>query len=252
MTAPLGYVPEWPAPANIGAFVTYRSGGHSEEPYRSNNLGTHVGDDPRAVARNRKQLKRQLGINEPCWLEQVHGTRVVEVGDSSGIPLADASVSGRQGRVCAVLTADCLPLLICDRFGRQVAAVHGGWRGLAHGIIHRALAAFSAKPQELLVYLGPAISERHYEVGDEVQQALASTLPVERGTFSRPAKNKPGHCLLDLYAVARAQLSAAGVNQIYGGDRCTFAEPDAFFSYRREGTTGRMASLIWLKPSSPP
>lgn len=247
MSSPLGYIPEWPLPANVGAFVSYRSGGRSEGPYCSNNLGTHVGDDSAAVAFNRDQLNQHLGIKRPYWLEQVHGTRVVKVAEADHRPQADASIGDRPGEVCAVLTADCLPLLICDRYGYQVAAVHCGWRGLADGIIARALAAFSVQAQDILTYMGPAISSRHYEVGEEVRDALASTVAVQSDSFSHAVSGKPGHYLLDLYAVARAQLTEAGVHQIFGGGRCSFAEADAFFSYRRDGVTGRMASLIWLK-----
>lgn len=247
MTAPLGYVPDWPIPDNVAAFVTYRSGGYSEGPYHSNNLAGHIGDDPVAVARNREQVCQHLDIGRPYWLTQVHGVAVVTVDDTHDEPRADASTSDQRGQICAVLTADCLPLLICDRRGLQVGAVHCGWRGLAGGIIDRALASFSAKPGDLLAYLGPAISGAHYEVGEEVRHALANT-PATRGVaVSRNVVGKPGHYLLDLYAVARAQLASAGVTAIHGGERCTFLEAEAFFSYRRDGITGRMASLIWLK-----
>lgn len=246
MSESCGYIPEWPAPATVRAFVTYRTGGCSEDPYASNNLATHVGDDPQSVAANRRWLNAELSIAEPCWLEQVHGIKLVDAAAASGTQVADGSYSGRSGPVCAVMTADCLPLLLCDSAGSQVAAVHCGWRGLAAGIISRSLAAFSASPSDLLAYLGPAISGDHYEVGAEVRQALAVSLGGQHADFSRAVVGKPGHFLVDLYALARAQLQAAGLEKIYGGDRCTFAEPDRFFSYRRDGVTGRMASLIWL------
>ncbi|MEX1033044.1 MAG: peptidoglycan editing factor PgeF [Cellvibrionaceae bacterium] len=258
MTYPeAGFAPAWPAPANVGAFITYRRGGYSPEPYRSNNLGTHVGDDPEAVDRNRQQLSQQLGIAPPCWLEQVHGTDIAEAGHftthstthSTTPPAVDGSFSHRPGMVCAVLTADCLPLLLCDRFGGQVAAVHCGWRGLAGGIIDRILAAFDREAPDLLAYLGPAISQRHYEVGRDVQAALSASVSLSP-KFSQAVTNKPGHFMVDLVAVARAQLRERGVTQIYGGERCTFAEADAFYSYRRDGVTGRMASLIWLKSAA--
>jgi polyphenol oxidase len=249
VTTSLGYVPPWPAPASVGSFVTYRNGGYSQSSYRSLNLGTHVGDNPDSVARNRARLNRHLGIDQPCWLEQVHGNTVVTAGDNSlecQPPCADASISDRSGRVSVVLTADCLPLLLCDRFGRQVAAVHCGWRGLVKGIIDRSLTAFTSQPEDLLAYLGPAISALHYEVDETVRNALAATVPVDY-SFSHPVGKKSGHYHVNLYAVARAQLTTLGVNNIYGGDRCTFTEADNFFSYRRDGTTGRMASLVWLK-----
>ncbi|MCW8196112.1 peptidoglycan editing factor PgeF [Proteobacteria bacterium 005FR1] len=247
MTGPVGFVPTWPAPESVGSFVTCRTGGCSRSPYDSNNLGTHVGDDPQSVAENRRRLRDYLLIDEPCWLEQVHGTGLVEAGSQTGIPVADGSFTRRPGAVSAVLTADCLPLLLCDQQGEQVAAVHCGWRGLAAGIIPLSLDKFSAAAGSIMAYLGPAISGRHYEVGDEVREALDASLKGNAAAFSKPVEHKPGHFLVDLYAVARAQLKAAGIAQIYGGDRCTFAEAEHFYSYRRDGVTGRMATLIWLK-----
>jgi YfiH family protein len=247
VSEPIGFVPAWPVPATVAAFITYRSGGCSTGPYASNNFGTHVGDDPRAVADNRRRLCAGLAIPEPCWLEQVHGTALVEADTITGIPIADGNFSRRSGSVCAVMTADCLPLLLCDSAGAQVAAVHCGWRGLAAGMIPRSIAQFSAAPAQLFAFLGPAISGEYYEVGCEVRDALANELGGAAESFSRPVADKPGHFLVDLYSVARTQLKAAGVSQIYGGDRCTFAEADQFFSYRRDGVTGRMASMIWLR-----
>lgn len=244
MSEGLGFRPDWPAPAGVSAFVSYRSGGVSEAPYVSNNLGTHVGDDHEAVMQNRERLCRHLGITEPCWLEQVHGTKIVEAGAGSYLSQADGSITRERGQVCVVLSADCLPVLLCDSVGRQVAAVHCGWRGLANGILSQALAKFECPAPELMAYLGPAIGPQHYEVGQEVYEALyESTGSV---SFSRAVESKPGHHMVDLYAVARMQLQTRGLSAIYGGDRCTFAEADAFFSYRRDGVTGRMASLIWL------
>jgi YfiH family protein len=247
MSGSLGFIPAWPAPPNVGSFVTCRRGGCSRGPYQSNNLGTHVGDDPQSVAENRRRLSAELSVAEPCWLEQVHGIELVNAAAASGTPVADGSFSRRAGAVCAVMTADCLPLLLCDSAGSQVAAVHCGWRGLAAGIIPRALAKFSAAPPQLLAYLGPAISGDHYEVGAEVRDQLAASLGNRQADFSRAVADKPGHFLVDLYAVARAQLKAAGLDHIHGGDRCTFAETDSFFSFRRDGVTGRMAGLVWLK-----
>lgn len=247
MSDVLGFVPPWPLPSEVGAFVTCRSGGCSQAPYDSNNLGTHVGDDPDAVAENRRRLRSHLSIAEPCWLEQVHGTELVKAGRQSGTRVADGSFTDEPGVVCAVLTADCLPLLLCDSDGREVAAVHCGWRGLAAGIIPRAMERFAASPSSMSAYLGPAISRRHYEVGAEVRDALAATLMRDSEEFSDPVPRKPGHFLVDLYAVARAQLKAAGLTHIYGGDRCTFAEAAHFYSYRRDGVSGRMATLIWIR-----
>lgn len=244
MTDLLGFRPEWPAPAGISAFISYRHGGESVGPYASNNLGAHVGDDPAAVKRNRERLYDYLGIAEPCWLEQVHGTRVVEAGAHSYLSQADGSTTRARGQVCVVLSADCLPVLLCDKAGTQVAAVHCGWRGLAAGILARTLEKFTAPPEQLMAYLGPAIGPKSYEVGQEVNEALHET--VGSSAFSQPVVNKPGHYLVDLYAVARLQLQAQGLGSVYGGDRCTFSEAESFFSYRRDGVTGRMASLIWI------
>lgn len=244
MTELLGFQPDWPAPPGVRSFISYRSGGLSQGPYASNNLGHHVGDDPDAVRENRERLRRHLGIDEPVWLNQVHGTRIVRAEAVGHLPEADGSTTQERGRVCAVLSADCLPVLLCDSAGTQVAAVHCGWRGLAEGILAQAIAEFASPASELLAYLGPAIGPRRYEVGAEVRDALARS--VDYDAFSKPVADKPNHFLVDLYAVARAQLHSAGLTAIYGGGRCTFDEEEHFFSYRRDGVTGRMASLIWL------
>lgn len=240
----LGFHPDWPAPARVRSFISYRRGGHSRGPYESNNLGAHVGDDVELVQKNRERLYAHLGIAEPCWLNQVHGKRMVQAEPGNYLSDADGSCTDKRGQVCAVLSADCLPVLLCDKVGRQVAAVHCGWRGLAQGILSEALATFAAPPSELLAYLGPAIGPQRYEVGAEVYHALRESSGAD--SFCQPVSNKPGHYLVDLYAVARLQLQTAGLESIYGGDRCTFDEGDYFFSYRRDGRTGRMASLIWL------
>lgn len=237
-------VPEWPAPESIRAVITTRSGGVSCAPFDSFNLAEHVGDDPKAVAANRTLLRRALDLEaEPLWLEQVHGCGVAD-GDAAVVGCrADAVTATRPGRVCAVLTADCLPLLLCNRNGSRVAAVHAGWRGLADGVIEAALERFEEPAEELLAWLGPAIGPQAFEVGPEVREALLIRERADAGAF---VPNRPGHWLADIYALARNRLQRAGVGFVGGGDSCTVSEPERFFSYRRDGVTGRMASLIWI------
>lgn len=235
--------PDWPAPARVHALSTTRSGGVGVAPYDSLNLGLHVGDDPAAVEANRARLRRILPA-EPCWLNQVHGTAVVDVASVVGVPDADGAVSRAGGAVCAVMTADCLPLLLCDRAGTVVGAAHAGWRGLLGGVIEATVAAMRVVPSEILVWLGPAIGPQAFEVGDEVRAAFVAADKRAEAAFL-PA-GRPGKWLADLYLLARQRLSSLGVAGIYGGSQCTFSEPDRFFSYRRNGVTGRMASLVWL------
>jgi YfiH family protein len=237
-------VPDWPAPGNVRSASTTRSGGVSVPPYDTFNLAEHVGDSPAAVAANRTRLRQRLDLpSEPLWLEQVHGRKVVDA-DTAGLrPAADASFSRRPGRVCAVMTADCLPVLLCDRAGTAVAAAHAGWRGLAAGVLEASVEAMAVDPGQLLAWLGPAIGAQAFEVGGEVRTAFTAAHARAADAFTvRPN----GRWLADIYALARIRLQAAGVGAVYGGGRCTCSEPDAFFSYRREQVTGRMASLIWL------
>ncbi len=245
--------PDWPAPARVKAVSTTRQGGVSRGPWAGLNLADHVGDDLQAVQENRHILHNTLNLStQPMWLRQVHGKRVVELdspdAEVAGMRVAgseaDASVSRAPGRVCVVLTADCLPVLFCDRAGHCVAAAHAGWRGLASGVLESTVQAMGVDPGELLAWLGPAIGPQAFEVGDEVRSAFVSSHPQAAGAFSP----SPGRrWLADLYRLARIRLTALGLSAIYGGDRCTFTEADAFYSYRREGVTGRMASLIWLR-----
>lgn len=221
--------------------MTVRTGGVSRAPWTSFNLGDHVGDDPTHVATNRAQLRRQLPA-EPAWLRQVHSARVVEAGHAP-TPEADASFSRETGKVCAVLTADCLPVLFCDRAGSVVAAAHAGWRGLADGVLEATVAAMQVAPGEVLAWMGAAIGPQAFEVGDEVRAAFVAQHPEAAAAF---VPHAPGKWLADIYALARTRLGHAGVEAVYGGGRCTFNEADAFYSYRRDGVTGRMASLIWL------
>ncbi len=234
--------PDWPAPVHVRACMTTRVGGVSRAPWASFNLGDHVGDDPAHVAANRAQLGALLPA-EPAWLTQVHGTRVVELGCDTDYR-ADACVARAAGRVCAVLTADCLPVLLCDRAGRVVAAAHAGWRGLAAGVLEATVAAMRVPPGEILAWMGAAIGPRAFEVGDEVRAAFVAQHAAAASAF---VSHAPGKWLADLYALARLRLGAVGVHAVHGGARCTFGEADAFFSYRRDGVTGRMAALTWLE-----
>ena len=233
--------PEWPAPARVMSLMTTRAGGVSLSPWASFNLGDHVGDDPAHVAANRAQLRQQLPA-EPGWLKQVHSARVVELGSDPN-PEADAVFTRQPGSVCAVLTADCLPVLFCDRTGSVVAAAHAGWRGLANGVLEATVAAMKVPPGDILAWMGAAIGPQAFEVGDDVREAFASHHPEATAAFLPCA---PGKWLADIYLLARIRLGHAGVKVVYGGGRCTFTEVDTFYSYRRDGVTGRMASLIWL------
>jgi len=233
-------------PAGIGAASSTRAGGVSTGRYTSLNLGMHVGDDAACVAENRKRLGQFLSLPaEPRWLEQVHGTRVIGCPSEAPAvpPRADAAVSRESGVVLAVMTADCLPVLLAARDGTVVGVAHAGWRGLAAGVIEATLAAMRVEPTEAIAWLGPAIGPAHYEVGSEVREAFTGSPGADAG-FVPAARAGHWHC--NLGALARARLVAAGVGSISGGDRDTFAEPGRFFSWRRDGETGRMASLIWL------
>lgn len=240
--------PDWPVPAQVRSVITTRRGGFSLPPYQGLNLGDHVGDAPELVARNRAWLRRQLALpSEPHWLQQLHGCNVLECDPDSdrGRSAADAATSTRPGQVCAVLTADCLPLLICNHSGSRVAAVHAGWRGLVAGVIERALSSFDADPGELLVWLGPAIGPTAFEVGDEVREAFVSMNPADEAAF---LASSPGHWLADIYQLARNRIAPWRPGFVGGGGDCTYTEATRFFSYRRDGTTGRMAALIWIQP----
>jgi YfiH family protein len=238
--------PDWPAPAHVHAATTTRAGGVSTDGYASLNLADHVGDDPARVAQNRAHLAVALSLpSSPVWLRQVHGVRVVDAGCCGASPEADAAFAVEAGIVCGVLTADCLPLLLCDREGTRVAAAHAGWRGLAAGVIEASVAALCCPASDLLAWLGPAISAPAYVVGEEVRAAFVSHAAIAAEAF-QPAPS--GGWQADLYRLARQRLAAVGVDAVYGGKRCTFREPAHFYSYRRDGArSGRMASLIWLE-----
>jgi len=234
-------LPDWPAPDSVRACVTTRAGGVSQAPFDGLNLGDHVGDDPAAVAANRTRLVEALGCR-PAWLQQVHSPDAVEA-DPRQVPTADASWTATPGTACAVLTADCLPALFCDRAGTRVAAAHAGWRGLAGGVLENTVAALGGEPDKLLVWLGPAIGPQSFEVGAEVREAFLTRHAEAERAFV-PSANA-GKFMADLYSLARIRLAAIGVTAVHGGGLDTFSDP-RFFSYRRAARTGRFASLVWL------
>lgn len=236
--------PDWPAPENIRACTTTRIGGVSQGQYDSFNLAAHVGDDSVAVKQNRKLLFNQCRFpSEPFWLNQIHGSKIADTYQDQPGCDADGMVTAKTGVVCAVLTADCLPLLLTDRKGREVAAVHAGWRGLAAGIIEQAISRMQARPESLLAWMGPAIGASAFEVGEEVRQAFIAHADEDKQGFK---PGRPGHWWADIYLLARLRMMRAGVGFISGGDYCTVTDRERFYSFRRDGVTGRMASLIWL------
>lgn len=233
--------PDWPAPARVRACVTTRAAGVSLSPFDSLNLGDHVEDDLQAVARNRQILTSALRC-QPAWLRQVHGVQVVEANPAQ-VDEADASWSATPGIASAVLTADCLPALFCDRAGTRVAAAHAGWRGLAGGVLEATLDALALPAQDVLVWLGPAIGPQAFEVGAEVREAFLVSHAEAAQAFT-PSLNV-GKFMADIYQLARIRLAARGVTAVYGGGLCTVSD-QRFYSYRRAARTGRFASLIWL------
>ncbi len=235
--------PDWPSPPSVRALQTTRRGGVSIPPFNELHLGEHVGASSQAVAHNR-QLLREFVPAEPLWLRQVHGIHVADAALVSPLPEADAGVAFRSGAVCAVMTADCLPVLLCDQTGTVVGAVHAGWRGLAAGVIEAAVRAMQVPPETLMAWLGPAIGPQVFEVGDDVHGAFVGYSELAGQAF-RPGGR--GRWLADIYLLARQRLNALGIRNIYGGGFCTYSESEGFFSYRRDGQTGRMATLIWLK-----
>ncbi len=238
-------IPGWPAPSRVKALQTTRRGGVSAAPYDSLNLGDHVGDAPLAVERNR-QLLSPLLPGEPVWLKQVHGVAVVNADAASCLPQGDACVATQKGAVCVVMTADCLPVLLCDEGGSVVGAAHAGWRGLCEGVIEHTVQAMNAPPQKLMAWLGPAIGPAAFEVGAEVRAAFVAKQPQAAEAFiSVPGAG--GKYLADIYLLARQRLLALGITRIYGGGLCTHADGERFFSFRRDGATGRMGTFIWLE-----
>lgn len=244
MTESQFILPDWPAPKNIRAAVTTRLDGVSQPPYTSFNLAAHVGDDPTVVRENRSRLRTALALPaEPGWLKQVHGIMVVDAAQGGVEPEADGAFCVQSGVVCAVLTADCLPVLLCNRQGTKVAALHAGWRGLAAGVIEAGVQALCMPGSELIAWLGPAIGPEKFEVGAEVRTAFVQHDPQAASAFRTM---HAGKYLADIYMLARQRLQKLGLTGVYGGEFCTVTESARFFSYRREGVTGRMATLIWI------
>jgi YfiH family protein len=236
-------VPDWPAPPGIRALITTRAGGASSGAFTYMNLGEHVGDDAADCRENRARLRSLLPA-EPLWLHQVHGNTVVEAPAAAPGVAADGAVACVPGAVIGVLTADCLPVLLCDRQGASVGVAHAGWRGLAAGVIENTVAKMQVDPRQLLAYLGPAIGAGAYEVGDDVRRVFVAADERAKAAF---ADRSPGKYLADLYLLARQRLAKTGIMSVHGGGFCTFAESGRFYSYRRDGPTGRMASLIWIE-----
>lgn len=234
--------PDWPAPGNVRAFASTRNGGCSRGNWRSLNLSLNCGDDEAHVQRNREMLEDRLPAS-PQWLRQVHETGVVRHpfvvdGELEG----DALLTNRSRQVCAVLTADCLPVLFCNEAGNCAAVAHAGWRGLAAGVLQATVNAMDDVPENIMAWLGPAIGPKAYEVGEEVKSAFDDN---ESACFDE----RGGRWLFDLYGAARCILSRSGIDRVYGGNFCTFSDAERFFSYRRDGVTGRMASMVWLEMS---
>ena len=238
---------DWPAPDAVKACFSLRTDkaktkplAASMPPFDDFNYAVHVGDEPNRVAANRQCLVDTIGEQSIQWLEQVHGTDIVQAGRAQC--QADATYTQQKHQVCSVMTADCLPVYFCDVSGSQVAVAHAGWRGLAQGVLRQTLFTFK-EPENVMVYLGPAISQQAFEVGDEVREAFVTQLPILASCF---VAKSPQKWMADLYQLARLLLNQDGVSQIYGGDYCTYNQSDKFYSYRRDGQTGRMANLIWL------
>jgi YfiH family protein len=216
----------------------------SEDDYESFNLATHVGDAPEAVRVNRRRLRDALRLRrEPAWLNQVHGIAVIEAKEFEVPPGADAAFTFEHGQPCVVMTADCLPVLLCDRAGTRVAAAHAGWRGLVGGVLGVTVKALNVDPSELIAWLGPAIEQNAFEVGSEVREQFLARDPENHVAFSA---NDRGRWQADLYELARRELARLGVSKVYGGGFRCFADSERFFSYRRNPRTGRMATLIWI------
>ncbi|MDR3414673.1 MAG: peptidoglycan editing factor PgeF [Nevskia sp.] len=244
---PVLIFPDWPAPQPVRAVFTTRQGGVSMGPFASLNMGRSGGDNAAAVSENRRRVFAAAGTPaEPCWIRQVHGACVVRMPGAAPEPEADASFTTEAGVVCAVQAADCLPVLFCDEAATVVAAAHAGWRGLAAGVLERTIEALPVPPGRLLAWLGPAIGPEAFEVGEEVREAFARHSPYALQAFRAAAS--PGKYLADLFALARMRLQAAGVQRVYGGGLSTHADAARFYSYRRDGATGRMAALIWIGP----
>lgn len=236
-------IPDWPAPSHVKALQTTRNGGYSLPPYVSLNLGDHVGDNPNTVIRNRMLLEPLLP-SEPVWLKQVHGVEVIDASFAGCLPQGDAAVANKRNTVCVVMTADCLPLLLCDEQGTVVGAAHAGWRGLCDGVIEATVREMKVPASSLMAWLGPAIGPDAFEVGDEVRAAFIAKDAQAEVAFKPGVQ--PGKWLADIFLLATQRLHVLGVTRVYGGGMCTYSNAEKFYSYRRDGVTGRMGTFIWL------
>ena len=235
--------PDWPAPPGIQACCTTRRGGVSQAPFDSLNLGLHVGDNAEDVARNRDRLRDALQLpGEPSWINQTHSTRVITLEQDDGRD-ADAAITREPGRIAVVMTADCLPILLCNRQGSEVAAIHAGWRGLQAGVLQGTISTMQSPPRQLMAWIGPGISQGCFEVGEEVYAAFVDADAAATSWF---LANRPGHWLCDLAGLAESVLRQQGVADVLRSPHCSYRDAEMFYSYRREPVSGRMASLIWI------
>ena len=235
-------IPNWPAPPSVKAIQTTRNGGVSLNPFDSLNLAEHVQDNALCVLENRKMLRKYLP-SEPKWLNQVHGINVIDAAEITYNQDADASFTKKKNVVCVIMTADCLPVLLCNKQGTAVASIHAGWRGLCNGVIEETIKSMKLKQGDLMAWLGPAIGSNAFEVGSEVRSAFI----LQDAQFEQAFKVSGDKWLCDLYLIAKTRLRKQGVPEIYGGDDCTYSNESEYFSYRRDGITGRMATMIWLE-----
>ena len=241
-------IPDWPAPPGVRALMTTRSGGISPAPFDSLNLGRQVGDDPANVEQNRRLLGAMLP-RTPVWLSQVHGSKVISADRyvSGGLaPEGDAAMTAAHNLPCAVMVADCLPVFLCDESASVVGIAHAGWRGLHAGVAEATVQAMAVPPSSMMAWLGPAIGPSAFEVGPEVREAFVRHDSRAADAFTERGPAHPGKYFADIFLLARQRLAAAGVTRVFGGSHCTFGDPATFYSYRRDGKTGRMAGIIWL------
>lgn len=236
---------DWPAPANINALTTTRLGGDSHGTFNGLNLADHVDDNIEHVTKNRQIISQTLNIEEPVWLKQVHGIKVVNATTAQHHAEADAIFSNQINSVCAVLTADCLPLLFCNKTASKVAAAHAGWRGLADGVIESTVDVLQENPENLMVWLGPAIGPQCFEVGQDVVDAFVVN---DKASVCAFTQTDDEHYLADIYQLARLRLKRLGIENVYGGELCTYTDEERFYSFRKNKITGRMASMIWISP----